>query len=357
MSKATKQQVGTVAKTKAFLLNHVRTLVSSLGRLYQSLGSSLMTLAVIAIALALPAGFYVVLDNAKRLSGGWDDATKISLYLYPNTEEADGRALAERLKRRDDIATTTYISKAQGLELFKRQSGAAEVLEGLNENPLPAVIEVIPTDLIKKGGNTPTLPTPSKADGDAQSIDLSSDLHGSAATPEALNTSNPITVLKTDLANLPQVEQVKLDMQWIRRLMAILDAVQRGLFIVALLLGLAVIMVVGNTIRLDIQNREREIRVQKLIGATDNFIRRPFLYTGVWYGLLGDLLAWVLVFVSLKALSNPIANLASEYQSDFSLNTLGFGAGLLMLVLSVLMGLAGSWLAVGRHLKRIEPGQ
>lgn len=353
MSKATKQHLGTVTKAKAFLLNHARTLVSSLGRLYQSLGSSLMTLGVIAIALALPAGFYVVLENAKRLSGGWDDATKISLYLYPNTEDADGRALAERIKRRDDIATTVYISKAEGLELFKRQSGAAEVLEGLNENPLPAVIEVIPTTL----DHTPTLPTPSNADSEGQSIDLSPDLHGSSATPEALSTSNPITVLKTDLANLPQVEQVKLDMQWIRRLMAIVDAVQRGLFIVALLLCLAVIMVVGNTIRLDIQNRAREIRVQKLIGATDQFIRRPFLYTGLWYGLLGGLLAWVLVFASLRALNNPIANLASEYQSDFSLNTLGFSAGILMLALSILMGLAGSWLAVGRHLKRIEPGQ
>lgn len=352
MSKATKQTIDLTTKAKAFVVNHFRTLVSSLGRLYQSLGSSLMTLAVIAIALALPAGFYVVLDNAKRLSGNWDSATKISLYLYPNTEDADGRALAKRLKRRDDVATTHYISKEAGLELFKRQSGVAEVLEGLNENPLPAVIEVIPTEVNKQRGDTPA-----HVDADSQAIDLSADLHGSSASSQAINTADPITVLKTDLANLPQVEQVKLDMQWIRRLVAIMDAVQRGLFILATLLCLAVIMVVGNTIRLDIQNRAREIRVQKLIGATDNFIRRPFLYTGVWYGLLGGVLAWLVVFVSLRALSQPIARLASEYQSDFSLHPLSFGAGTLMLILSMGMGLLGSWLAVGRHLKRIEPGQ
>ena len=302
---------------RVYLLRHAEVLLSSLGRLWRNPVASLMTVAVIGIALALPAGLHLLLENARRLSGGWDGSTQVSLFLRREVPEAESARLASTLRERPEIAETTLIPRAEALAEFRTLSGFGGALDALDENPLPDVIVVRPAP-------------------------------GHAA-PKA------VEALVAELRVVPGVEHARLDMQWVKRLYALMEIVRRGVEVVALLLGLAVLLVVGNTIRLDIQNRRREIEVAKLIGATDAFIRRPFLYSGAWYGLFGGVAAWLLVSMALWATGGPVQQLALLYQSQFRLIAADAGTVLTLLVGGALLGLLGSWLAVGRHLAAIEP--
>ncbi len=302
---------------RAYFVRHAQTLISSLGRIFNEPASSLLTIAVIAIALALPMGMHTLLENSQRLQGHWDGAARISLFLKHTVEDKQGRELARSLKQRSEIRETTYISRDEALAEFQRLSGFEDALRALDQNPLPGLIVVTPTPEF-------------------------SDASGSGR-------------LVTELGGLEQVDLAQLDLQWLRRLNALLETAQRAVFVVAGLLALAVLLIVGNTIRLDIENRRDEIVVTKLIGGTDAFIRRPFLYTGFWYGLLGGLLAWLLIVVSLLLLDAPVQRLALLYQSAFSLTSPDFSATLALFGFAALLGLAGSWIAVGRHLSAIEP--
>ncbi len=302
---------------RVYLLRHAEVLLSSLGRLWRNPVASLMTVAVIGIALALPAGLHLLLENARLLSGGWDGSTQVSLFLRREVPEAESARLASALRERPEIAETTLIPRAEALAEFRTLSGFGGALDALDENPLPDVIVVRPAP-------------------------------GHAA-PKA------VEALVAELRVVPGVEHARLDMQWVKRLYALMEIVRRGVEVVALLLGLAVLLVVGNTIRLDIQTRRREIEVAKLIGATDAFIRRPFLYSGAWYGLFGGVAAWLLVSMALWATGGPVQQLALLYQSQFRLIAADAGTVLTLLVGGALLGLLGSWLAVGRHLAAIEP--
>jgi cell division transport system permease protein len=304
-------------RAAALITDHLRSLLFSLGKVYRSPGSSLMTMAVIGIALALPTGLFVLLDNLQVVGGTFQGSAQISLYLKLDVPDERGQALAKRLERRDKIASSRYISRAQALEEYRQLSGFGQALEALDENPLPAVIVVQP------------------------------ELKERAALK--------LSQLIEQLEDLPEVELAQLDMEWVERLFAIMAIAQRGVLVISALFSLAVLLVVGNTIRLDIQNRRQEIVVTKLIGATDAFIRRPFLYGGFWYGAIGGLMAWVLVAVSLQLVSGPVGRLALLYNSSFELEGLSLRTALLLLVFSSLLGLAGSWVAVGRHLDEIEP--
>lgn len=297
-----------------YFTRHLQVFVGSLGRLSRAPLGTLMTSAVLGIALALPFGLSVLLDNAERLSSGWDGATQVSLFLEREVSEERGRRLSETLEERPDIAETTFISRGEALEEFQRMSGFGDVLDALESNPLPSVIVVRPT--LKPGG---------------------------------------VEALVEGLKALPEVELAQLDMQWVKRLYAIMDIVERGVHILALLLALAVILVVGNTIRLAIENRRDEIVITKLIGGTDAFIRRPFLYTGFWYGFFGSILAYLMIVGALFALSEPVRVLSGLYDSGFRLAGLDAGTAGLLLGAGVLLGLIGSWLAVSRHLREIEP--
>jgi len=292
-------------------------LVSSLGRLSRNPLPTLMTVAVIGIALALPAGLHLLLDNARTLAGGWDGSAQISLFLRRELAAADAERFASELGTRAEFSDSRLIPRAAALEEFRRLSGFGVALDALHENPLPDVIVLHPAP-----GHT---------------------------APEAIER------LLAELSVAPGVDRAQLDMQWVKRLHALMEIVDRGVLVVAALLGLAVLLIVGNTIRLDIQNRRREIEVAKLIGATDAFIRRPFLYTGTWYGLLGGLVAWLLVSAALWATGGPVERLAALYQSEFRLLAAGSLTVTALLAGGALLGLLGSWLAVGRHLRAIEP--
>jgi cell division transport system permease protein len=302
---------------RGWLLRHAQTSLSSLGRLYRTPAASLMTAAVIGIALALPAGLYLLVDNLRDLGQRWDGSASLSLFLQQDLPEARARQLAEQLRGWPEIGQVQFISPEEALAEFRALSGFGDALDALDSNPLPAVVTVRPAK---------TRPEPEQ-----------------------------IRQLQGKLAALPGVDQAQLDLQWVQRFAAMLEIAQRGILLIGSLLALAVLLIVGNTIRLDIFNRREEIEVSKLIGATNAFIRRPFLYSGLWYGLIGAALAWLLVVLAFWQLRGPVRQLAGLYQSEFTLATFGFGTSLGLLLLGILLGLAGSWLAVGRHLSAIQP--
>ena len=305
------------ARAAAWLLSHARSLFFSLGKLYRAPMASLMTTAVIGVALALPTGMYLMLSNFEALSGGWDESAQVSLFLKPAVSDDQAEVLARKLRARDDVGSTQAIGKAAALAEFRELSGFGAALDALNDNPLPAVVVVQP----------------------------------------GLALKDPLRIqqLVHSLEREPEVERAQLDMQWVQRLFAIMETAQRGVLVIGTMLGLAVLLVVGNTIRLDIQNRRDEIEVAKLIGATDAFIRRPFLYGGIWYGVLGGMLGLIMVEAALGFLAEPVNRLTGLYGGHYALLDLGAATAASVLLIAIALGLGGSWLAVGRHLSDIEP--
>ncbi|MES9857242.1 MAG: permease-like cell division protein FtsX [Sedimenticola sp.] len=300
-----------------WVLRHLQVFFSSLGRLSRSPLSTLMTSAVIGIALALPAGLYLLLNNIQTLSGSWEGAAGISLFLEQQITDDNAARMASKLRLEPAIKRVTVITKEEALTEFRDLSGFAGALDALDENPLPGVLIIEP--------------------------------ESESTTPEAAEA------LVEQLKKLPGVAFAQLDLQWVRRFHAITEIAQRGVLVLASLLGLAVLLIVGNTIRLEIQNRHAEIEITKLIGGTDAFIRRPFLYNGLWYGLFGGIIAWIMVALSVGLLDSPVARLAGLYHSGFDLSGMDFTTLLTLIAGSTLLGLAGSWIAVGRHLSEIEP--
>ncbi|NNJ90089.1 MAG: cell division protein [Gammaproteobacteria bacterium] len=300
-----------------WFLRHLQVAISSLGRLTRSPIGTLMTATVLGIAVSLPAGMWVMLDNVKQISGNWDAGASLSMFLKADTDEQQVDELIGKLKLMPEIQHIAYVTKDDALVEFQQFSGLGQALEILQENPLPAVLII-----------TPTL---------QHSTPLQADL------------------LLKQLNQEPLADLTQLDMEWVERFHAITEIAIRAVIVLASVLSLAVLLIIGNTIRLEIQNRHDEIEITKLVGATNSFIRRPFLYTGFWYGLLGGLIAWFLVTISLWLLSGPIEKLTGLYQSQFRLDVLDLPTTVVLLMGSAFLGLAGARIAVGRHLRAIEP--
>ncbi len=298
-----------------FLL-HVGTCVGALGRLARQPFASLMTVLVIAVTLALPASMHLVIKNAQSISNNWENALDFSVYMKSNVALIDAKRLAGLIDQRADVAHVTLISAQDALEEFKSASGFGNALDHLKTNPLP---------------------------------------HTLVVRPSGANTEQSMILLHEELGNLPESDLVQIDTDWVQRFHAILDILRRAIAIGAGLLGVAIVVIIGNTIRLDIQNRREEIEVTKLIGASNAFVRRPFLYSGLWYGLGGGLLALALVGYGLYALEQPVRRLAGLYNSAFTVLDLDLSESLIIIGIGVVLGLAGSWLAAARHMRRIEP--
>lgn len=299
-----------------YFKRHAQTLVFTLGRLYQRPVATGLTVLVIGITLALPAGLHLVIQNINAVGYSWEGTLNASLFLADDTDESRARQIASEIRSQTSVRGTTYISRQQALEEFQALSGFGEALELLDENPLPAVIVV---------------------------------QFKTTQSPEVIDA------VMRELAELPDVVQAKLDHQWLDRLFAILATVQRAAVLIAALLGVAVVLTVGNTIRLDIENRRDEIVIMKLVGASDAFVRRPFLYTGFWYGLFGGLTALILLGIGVGLMAGPAGQLAALYQSSFVIEGLGFGRSLLLLLLGIALGWFGAAWTVARHLGAIVP--
>ena len=295
---------------------HFNMAGQSLVRLLRQPFASLMIVLVIAVTLALPAALNLIVKNAAAVSGSWDNALDFSVFLRRDVSLADAQKLAQLIGQRADVGDVALISAEQALAEFKQQSGFGDAMDQLSQNPLP---------------------------------------HTLVVRPSAANTTQSMVLLREELANLPETALVQVDTEWVQRFHAILDIIREAILIGSVLLGTAIIVIIGNTIRLDIQNRREEIEVTKLIGASNAFVRRPFLWTGFWYGLLGGLLAIALVQYGVYLLQPPIARLAGLYQSGVDVLTFELREIGIIIGIGVFLGLVGSWFAAARHMRRIEP--
>jgi cell division transport system permease protein len=264
----------------------------------------------------LPLILYVVLQNVSSISGDWGGKPRVALYLTQEATLQAGQALTRQIEQRVDIDEAVFISSTNALQEFQRRSGFGEVLSTLDRNPLPHVIEVVP------------------------------------ANPDPIDLKRLVSAWEVNAL----IGNVSVDLQWLERLFALLGFAERLVTALAIVLGLGVMLIMGNTIRLAIENRRQEIEVTKLVGGTDAFVRRPFLYLGFWYGLGGAVTAFFLLQTSLYFLSSPVEMLAQSYRDNFALQGLDLLGNLLLLVSGSILGIIGSVLAVSRHLVDIEPG-
>lgn len=315
-------QIGWRDRLDAALDHHRASARDAWRRMLANRVTGLMTVLVIAVALSLPAVLYVLLDNMRALSGQVDSQAQVSLFLHMDVDDQTQRILADRIGKRADVAAVEIITRDQALAEFRTQSGYADVLDslagsmaddGISGNPLPGVLVVLPRN------------------------------------------AKTATDLRAALAREPQVELAQLDSAWLQKLAALLAIGERLAQALGAAFALIVLLVVVSTIRLAIEGRRDEIMVVKLVGATDAFVRRPFLYTGLWFGLGGGLVAALLVAALVWWIATPVATLANLYQSHFALAGLGLVGTLGLILAGSLLGLIGAWIAVARHLRDIEP--
>jgi cell division transport system permease protein len=296
---------------------HAQSLVGSLGRLARQPFATLLTIAVIGIALALPAALYLVVANMRAVTADLGDTVQLSVYLRMPTTEAQAKKTASAIQARVEVGRAELVSPDEGLAEFRALSGIGEALQALTENPLPWVVKVRPAPQ-----------------------------HDSATDVEAL---------AVELRELDEVELVEADTAWVRRLHAILDTLRQLVFLAGAVLAAGVLAIVGNTIRLEINGRRAEIEVTKLVGGSNAFVRRPFLYSGLWQGFGGGLLAVGLVVIGMAVIEPPVARLASAYGASFTLIGLSLREWLGLVGGGALLGLLGAWLVAAYHLQRIEP--
>lgn len=299
----------------AWFQQHQSVAVDSLSRLLAEPAASLLTWAVIGIAMALPLCLMLFLQNFRQFNTSLEEAGNISLFMQYELAQAELESVGADIRAMAGVGDVTLVSADAALAEFQAASGFGDALDGLEQNPLPAVLIVKP------------------ADASAQSVrDLAAALQA-----------------------IPQVATAQVDLEWIQRLHAIINLAQRFTVGLACLLALGVVLAIGNTVRLAIENRRDEIRVVKLVGGTDAYVSRPFLYTGIWFGVGGGLIAALLALLAFFLLSGPFARLMALYDSNFSLSGLTASDLFLILLVAGALGLAGAWLSVLRHLRRIEP--
>ena len=292
--------------------HHLYSLVASLGRVFRKPWSALLTVSVMALALALPLGLWLVLGNVERLAGSVERSREVSVFLRQDVDDARARQLAEELRAQDNVAAVEHITPEQGLASLRESGALAGIIDAVGEdNPLPHLLVVAPA-------------------GDE-------------------------LMLAAALEQLPEAELVQHDVQWRERLDAWLRFGGRVSWLLALLLGMGALLVVGNTVRLDIQSRREEIGVLQLLGATDGFIRRPFLYLGAWYGLAAGALAIALLVAAGLALREPVAALAASYGSGFALGGIDPTWALAVIGGSTVLGWLGAGLVTGHFLRQTRP--
>lgn len=314
-SGASVRRFGLVRRFVMFWVNHVRQALASLGELWRTPSASMLTIGVLGVSLTLPATLHLLVKNVDQISDSFTQAAEISLFIKEGSSANQINSLLTILQADPEVAQVKHISKQQAMDEFRQVSGFGAALDYLTDNPLPDVLVVMPKN-------------------------------PSAEAAQALQRR---------LSAERIVEFGKLDIDWLARLDAIVSLLRQAVILIALLLLGAVLLIIGNTIRLSIMNKKDEIEVMKLVGATDAFIQRPFLYTGVWFGVFGGLLAFLIVEAMLWWLQSAIVDLTSLYDSQFRLMPLSFTEFIGLLLIAVALGLGGSYLSVRRHISAIEP--
>jgi cell division transport system permease protein len=314
----TKKSGGNLAdKWQAYKNLHAHALFSSLGRLVASRFSSGMTIAVLAIAISLASGFYILVVNLQQLISNLESSNQISLFLKDDISEPHANKLATNLRLNPDIQGVKVITKEQALAEFQLYSGFGEAVKSLSKNPLPIVIQVLPRN--------------------------------SFVNEQALE------ILLDGLERLAEVDFAQMDMQWVMRLQSIMEVIRRGVTLLSLLLSAGVLFITANIIRLELHNRRDEVVIAKLVGATNSFIYRPFLYTGFWIGFFSGVTAWFIVTIIMLILKQPIENLSRLYDGSFHVLFFGFTDTVSLLFISSALGVVGSWIVLHFQLKQLKP--
>ena len=303
--------------SKRLVREHKEVLMSSWKRLWEAPLANLLTWLTLAIALALPAALMLLLSQASHLGQQVNQSSHISVFLSLDTTHEQGLLMSTELAKRTDIANVSYLSATQALAEFKSSSGLEDILSSLIENPLPATLLIEPTNAF--------------------------------LGPDAIDK------LTQQLREQDNIDQVLVDMAWLDRLQSILAISQRFTYSLALLLALGVLLVVGNTVRLHIESRKEEILVIKLVGGTDAYLRRPFLYAGFWTGLFSAIIAWIILQLGVIYLHQPLLWLAQSYQSDWQLQGLSWMGSFCLIFTSCSLSVLGAGLTVRRQLNLIEP--
>jgi cell division transport system permease protein len=255
--------------------------------------------------------------NIQQLTGNLQASNQMSLFLKEHINESAGQKIADQLAHNENIQNIKFISKKQAMDEFKVNSGFGDALNALETNPLPNVIQILP-----KG---------------------------------VLDSRQALDNLMADFKKMPEVEFVQVDMQWVERLQAIMRIASRAVTLVGVLLGFAVTFITGNTIRLELHNRQDEVFISKLVGATHSFIQRPFLYTGFWLGFIAGFSAWLIITIMLLIVESPVEKLSSLYNSSFELLYLSFSEFLLLLMMASGLAVLGSWAVLHYQLRQIKP--
>jgi len=300
-----------------WFVRHLQALLFALGRLARAPFATSFTVLVIALAITLPALFALMVGSLRDTTGELARSVSISVFFKRDVALDRVRQLADGVRERAGVATVTVIPADEALDTFRKDSGFGTAVDALTENPLPHALDVRPAE--------------------------------DAATPSDLEA------LQRHLETWPEVDLVQADAEWVRRLDAILDLARRLLLGTAALLAVGVVAVIGNTVRLEILNRRAEIEITKLVGGSNAFVRRPFLYAGALYGALGALLALVLTLTVRFLLAEPIGRLAASYGSDFTLLLPTLPQCGAVLGGAAFLGLAGAWISAGRHLRTVAP--
>jgi cell division transport system permease protein len=307
-------------RIRAWSRRHSYSFFSSLGVLLQHRIGTLMTVLVLAIAMFLPLGLYTTLSNLEGMNLRQDEWSAVTVFFKSGTSQAEVRSVAEELETRMQPENVVVISPAEGMLDFRKASGFGESLDMLEENPLPWVMQVSP-----RSGTT----------GEVE---------------------QRVQELMTYLQSLDSVELTQFDYKWLQRLGRMVELGRSVVTALALLFGLAVIVVVANTIRLDVASRAEEIEILALVGAGNAFVRQPFLYTGLWYGLMGGLLAIGLLAVTMLYLGRPLGLLLEAYGTSFELQGLGVYKLLWVLAGGGFLGWLGAGIAVQRYLRQLKVG-
>ncbi|WP_432741976.1 permease-like cell division protein FtsX [Methylobacter sp. G7] len=306
-----------VDKLYAYRNLHAHALFSSLGRLVASRFSSAMTIVVLAIAISLASGFYILVANLQQLAGNLEASNQISLFIKDEISEVRANKFADSIRKNPDIQAVKLITKEQALAEFQLYSGFGDAVKALEKNPLPVVIQVLPKN--------------------------------------SLENEQALAVLLDDFERAAEVDFAQMDMQWVKRVQSIMEVARRGVILLSLLLGTGVLFITANTIRLELYKRRDEVVIAKLVGATNGFIHRPFLYSGFWIGFFSGVTAWFIVTTIMLILKQPVETLSRLYDDGFHIVFLGFTETLALLFISSVLGVVGSWIVLHFQLRQLKP--
>ena len=299
------------------LVDHLRQMIGALGDLWRTPISSVLTITALGLSLSLPTSLFILYKNVAAVAEAWQESTEITLFLRKDLSEPLQQAYAHRLSLRPEIANVTFMTADEALAEFQDMADFGDALQYLEENPLPPTIVVVPSEDYR---------TPQAA----------------KALLEKLEKDN-------------EVDFGRMDLEWVKRLHGVLRLVGDAFAVVTLLLLVTVVLIVGNTIRLAVLAKREAIEVMKLVGATDSFIQRPFLYTGWWFGVIGAVIALMAVSLALYYLENALGELSGLYQTQLHIIGLDLQEAFGVLIIAVLLGLGGAWFSVRRHIAEIEP--